>query len=741
MAPYESDPQYLAAVSPGTSAEQLQQLAWERPDLRNLVLAHPNVYPELVGWIHSQQPAAPIPTAAPAGGAQALPVRRRGRGRVFGIVAGVLALLLVAGGAVWWFLLRDDGGNSATAFDASPDRGVVVNLSTFGSDVQLVPVGAQQRSALWVGGIWVVGFVADEQWGIAGVDPESAGGLPLWILPLQGSPAGCSAAGTVLSCGSDDVFEVEGAVARPISPDETAEPAEENNSEADGEAGEDASPGARSSIELGDTVSDDVPYCAKGATVVDEAGDVVVDFGSSEGIFYALAPSSKNDPWLFSDGTTVAAAEGGDVLWESDLPDGSAAVNGFDPGQEPSWTVAGSVLLVGAPDGVIALDTGTGNELWRVDADVASWSAGDGVLLVSNGASVAVMEFPESPLPKDTDTGGEGSSFALDDDLAGPVGPAWEDVVNSTLEVPASCANSAGLGSSTVSFSEGRGDTDGGYVDITHLSSVVVEGELLTAIAFVCEPADGDPSPSVGAYDSGLALVGDVDFAGGLGVPAAGLVVEGMRGEGSAVQVLVAGSGTGSSQVTLFWDGGGFVPVRTGEASPIWEDPGTMMTVEAGPKLTAADLANATLHMPTGVWVPGSGSEERTFVDYRSSKDSVTGSGRHSSNSFFITGEDVVPARVNGEDFLFAPVSYSGGMDGSVTGTLCAISMDNEAICADPPLHSVNRSNYWVEDISVEGDLVTCDIYGYYLDSDFLAGRTVLRFDGHQFTLVSEDRL
>lgn len=752
------DPQYLAAMAPGTSAEELQQIAWNRPDLWNVILSHPNVYPGLAEWIRvestAQVPQGHAPAGAPTQGpptqmsptqvpptqapptqapptqvppTQAPPKRGVSKGAILGIVAGALALVLLIGGGVWWFFLRDgtSGKNTNTAFDLLPDRGVVVDVSSFGPDVQLVPIGPKNQASLQVGNKQIVAFVADEQWGLAGIDPASTSALPMWIIPIEDSPSTCTAIGDTILLGGEEAFQIEGAVAKPITRGSSDGPAQEETDDVTEDSGDEGVP-----ISLGSSATDDVPYGVNNGTLVNKAGEEMTALGDNGWPYYVLPPSSKGAPWIVSDGSSVAGVRGNDVLWIVTLPDGSAEVNGFGTDQGPSLTAAGDVALVGQPDAIIALDTRTGEEVWRVDTTVTSWSAGEGVLLVSDGSSIVLMEFP-----KDGVTGEGGSPIGSQQDPSSDL--TWETVASATLEVPESCASAADIGAAPVTFVEGSGKVEGGSVFMKHLSSIVVEGQQYTAVAFMCTPSGGDTVPSVGVYTEELELAADLDFAAYLGVYAEDLALDGLLGQGSAVQILLSSEWDGfcwqcspgsPAQVTMLWNGTRFVTMRVGDPSTIWDDDTRVEEVEVTARLTAADLANITLYMPVPPGLRDAPWQDVVFVGYEgvpSPSDGLTEVG--------ILEQETTEMLVGGETFLVTSIfSQYGGPGASLLGSVCAISMDETVVCAVSP--DIPTSYAWAQDISVSGDLVTYDVY---TGDEFPYGTVTQRFDGHQFTLVS----
>jgi hypothetical protein len=54
MTSYQSDPALAALADPATSAAELQEIALERPELADVIAAHPNVYPDLLVWLREE---------------------------------------------------------------------------------------------------------------------------------------------------------------------------------------------------------------------------------------------------------------------------------------------------------------------------------------------------------------------------------------------------------------------------------------------------------------------------------------------------------------------------------------------------------------------------------------------------------------------------------------------------------------------------------------------------------------
>lgn len=132
---------------PNTPAARLAELAQQHPEFGAAISAHPNVYPELQGWIAQyvlptvpQQPlAAPAEVAAPVDPAALAPAQYAvpqdhaapaahaseltqqpqtpggKKGAILIILAAVLVFVLALGGGLWWFFASKLGGSSSPA--------------------------------------------------------------------------------------------------------------------------------------------------------------------------------------------------------------------------------------------------------------------------------------------------------------------------------------------------------------------------------------------------------------------------------------------------------------------------------------------------------------------------------------------------------------------------------------------------------------------------------------------------
>lgn len=684
-------------------------------------------------------PAQPAISAPPAYASEEPPTKKKKFPIWLAAVIAGVVVVLAGGGVALWFFLSGGDSDDTHAYRALPTEGVVVDVSTFGRDVTLVPIGPDGRAALKVGSTRIVGFEGQHGPGLAGINLSSGSSLPQWIVPLSSPPSGCTVSGEMINCGETDTFVVTDHMIRPTAgvptPEGPEEPADlEDSSQPEADGGSDAETTALStSIRLSPGATEEVPYGVSGDALVNNKGDTVLTVSPPDN-YFALAPTGKDTPWIASNGSTLVALAGNDVLWTKQLPDGSISVNGFDTDEGPSWSVSSEVLLIGEPTGILALDTKTGEQAWHVNADVTSWRVDHQELVVSDGSSIAFMEFPEQEDTADEAGRPSTSELTVGEEQTEPVQIPLEVLLDATLDVPRNCSELAGTGD-PVMFSQGYATGDGGSVAMTDVSSLLIGGELLDVVAFTCNPREGDPVPVIGVYDKNLGLWGIPDFLGDLSVDSRNVEIDGMLAEGSALQVLVKGEGSlcadcgghGTAQVTMMWDGSVFAVTRVGAPTSVWDDPTNTEKIEVRPQLTVADLANITLSLPEKIWDPGPEWEEWSFVDYISTKPDAYGEREMG----FLT-EATVEAQVNGENYIFVSLVASGGMANSIVGGICAITMDGEAICANTP--AFGHSFVWVESISVDGDLVTYTL----INGDTNERATVVdRFDGSGFTRVS----
>lgn len=85
----------------------MQALAASRPDLHEQIIAHPNVYPELITWIqqHRQVPSSSSPAGSPSRGA----VKKPHGYQPLWIALAVIVVFALVGGGIWWSYKPSNG--------------------------------------------------------------------------------------------------------------------------------------------------------------------------------------------------------------------------------------------------------------------------------------------------------------------------------------------------------------------------------------------------------------------------------------------------------------------------------------------------------------------------------------------------------------------------------------------------------------------------------------------------------
>ncbi len=250
------DVQAMLLLDPGTSPEQLHEIATQRPDLWGQVATHPNVYPELVQWMASQapgmiQPAAPA-TEQPVGGQQtpatqqtvggefpatpvaaqmpnaAAPAKRRSTGKIAAIVGGVLAVIALGAGAFWFFKGGSATGQpTATRVEHAPSQTSVVDLRSINSTGHMQRFGKDRLPLVPLDRGFVVAFVGEDDLSTLVAFEDSDGGeAAAWSVQVPAATVtqGCTFAGAHLTCGDgeDEVrFDLTGGV--PVPETETYE--------------------------------------------------------------------------------------------------------------------------------------------------------------------------------------------------------------------------------------------------------------------------------------------------------------------------------------------------------------------------------------------------------------------------------------------------------------------------------------------------------------------------------------
>ena len=322
-------------------------------------------------------------------------------------------------------------------------------------------------------------------------------------------------------------------------------------------------------------------------------------------------------------------------------------------------------------ESVLALDTQTGEEVWRGETPVASWRADHEKLAISDGVVLTILGFGggSDEAEPGQDEGGPGREDAASAVLVGdpPSAVSAENenaatvdmFANASLAVPEDCAAQLQLPGSTMSFANGRSQTESGEVSMSFVTPVLVGGELDYAVALRCRVVGQEnAAPTVGIYEQTLGLVTSLDLAEGLLVSAlpSDLKVEVMVGEGSVVGLLLHSdaqdicqgcSGPSVAQVGMLWDDEQFVALDVPQAS---------------------GLGNQEL-----VQLP--------FQDY-TSVQREPGLAR----TYDIGRDEIQQMNVDGQPYLIFPLYNLRDTEvvSGLVGTVCAVSVQKDVVCAPP---------------------------------------------------------
>ena len=322
-------------------------------------------------------------------------------------------------------------------------------------------------------------------------------------------------------------------------------------------------------------------------------------------------------------------------------------------------------------ESVLALDTQTGEEVWRGETPVASWRADHEKLAISDGVVLTILGFGggSDEAEPGQDEGGPGREDAASAVLVGdpPSAVSAENenaatvdmFANASLAVPEDCAAQLQLPGSTMSFANGRSQTESGEVSMSFVTPVLVGGELDYAVALRCRVVGQEnAAPTVGIYEQTLGLVTSLDLAEGLLVSAlpSDLKVEVKVGEGSVVGLLLHSdaqdicqgcSGPSVAQVGMLWDDEQFVALDVPQAS---------------------GLGNQEL-----VQLP--------FQDY-TSVQREPGLAR----TYDIGRDEIQQMHGDGQPYLIFPLYNLRDTEvvSGLVGTVCAVSVQKDVVCAPP---------------------------------------------------------
>ena len=321
-----------------------------------------------------------------------------------------------------------------------------------------------------------------------------------------------------------------------------------------------------------------MPFVFSGGVLKDETGNHVAEFaGDTLWALNADASSTTDGTWIFSDGQKLVTIVDGAFAWERVLPEGTAAINGLE-GEAPSWRVSGGVVVIGEPEGIVALNTTDGSEVWSLQAvGVESWFLEDLTLVVIADGTLHMSQFGTSEDP-DTAASSEtsGSDLAVVE-IPAPV--SYEDLADGTQRLPEGCVKWAWFDDDDGIDPKQELTMSDGYVQMANRSSAgitleyadntFVGGKAYTFAQFLCSNGGMYPEKFFGIYDvegnlmAEMANVEGHDISGSLNKT----WVSDSAVQGSTFSYLVGGIGlvgdgpsnadkkSGSATLTWGWDG------------------------------------------------------------------------------------------------------------------------------------------------------------------------------------------
>lgn len=571
------DPDLDIVRSADASASELQRIAATRPDLLADIAAHPNAYPDLLDWLAGNpdpavqealarrgwtsgwqqkpvhHPAYHHGSAGPAGASpspQGSTSPQKGshdkRKWLLGIGAGLVLVLAVTGG---FFGARFLSGSD---FDRAPSQKAAFDLADVGRNAQLAQLQADDDADADQQLVRVVG---PRQSVIMALHEETL--QPAWMAPvphadvkapeaddaiddgegaeddsaddgakstgpkLEGTPVDCQWSADSVTCGDRSIRLKDGAVT--FSPGDGA-----NGSKSDGPSA-DSEDGDTDVAEVKDPATEAVPITVNDdGSLKTPSGGTYSDVSVDAEATVRMVGAGDDGPWVVSDGQAVIAVDADSVLWKSELNKKAATASGLgEPRLRPNWTIKDDVLVIADDAGVHGLAVDSGQELWRVEVELDSFTvSGDHLLVMSDGV-LEVFDFTDS---SDVDTvkadpgyngGSDGGAVAQF--------PGADAFKNAKLSTPPGCVefglayDDYYLGDGPldpkpeheVEFTDGEASGDDG-----HYSGITMEGfttsrmgdKALTAVEFSCNGGGTYIYPSIGIYDEDLKLLDSVEL-------------------------------------------------------------------------------------------------------------------------------------------------------------------------------------------------------------------------------------
>ena len=383
---------------------------------------------------------------------QGKPKRPKGRLALLAVVS--IALVTVGIASFIWLLpmFKADSHPGTTAYARLPTPEGTVLVSEAELPIALIPLNTSlgNRASAIASSEGLTVFAAQ----IDGVDTlfamdSAAVGRPVWAKATAAPLTNCTVTSKTVNCGVAGTFDL--LTGDPLT-GESSDSADSADVESES-AQDEENPDQIMFYAQSAPTSSDASFHVNGKTLVDAKGADVGTFQPGE-VWSISNRDAGGNLEVFTDGQKLIATRGKNVEWELTLPEGSLSVN--VQGNQCSLVMGSSALVVGTPQGIVGLSLETGAELWRVAGDVESWLLSDTTLLVSVNGDVHLLSFPKV---SDTDEEADDDSEREDSgnqstphrelqasDL--PIAPTYEDLANSSLQLPEGLTNEIGLGAS-----------------------------------------------------------------------------------------------------------------------------------------------------------------------------------------------------------------------------------------------------------------------------------------------------
>lgn len=518
-----------------------------------------------------------------------------------------MVVVLAATGT--WLVTR---AGSAGSHRSAPGLESLLDLASLGEELTALPIGDDGATALEVDSLRILRLALPTGEAIVAADTASSSPYPRWLAPVPAADTGtdlrCHVDQEVLRCGDLLALDLDTGMNQITSPEAVtvrdpqtqASPAADLTVDTDADVPADdaaspesttsaggavtpstgptpqTAPQASSWTRLTETPSEDVPLAvdAQGALTAEGAQVAGLTLEGSAPVWAAtievphrlggLALPVTREVWVVCDGVGLSVVDGSELVWQRDLPEGAAALNGTAQETAPRLLVGPGAIVLAEPEGVVAVDPLKGTVLWQTATPVTSWAPSAQTIVVLNGATVSVLSFDDVSSPATTLPTAVPRSPEETLDLEG--------LKNATLEVPGLCATAASE-AGTAAFVDGvaTGQPLGAAAATATMKEVrpgVFDGRPVALVVLTCYEGGNTTFDVLAAYSQAGELLGSVDLATSddIGLTP-DLVIEDLLAVGDTVvftvpSIQVVGDtvchacpGSAQATVTAQWDG------------------------------------------------------------------------------------------------------------------------------------------------------------------------------------------